>query len=380
MKKSKKMLVIILLLLIAVNGLLYFYRKELDGHVISGWGDNAGGRPSYTEEEVQSGILGDSIVLNSISDGAIGDEKNFVGARLDTGTDAGLDNVWNRNEITAKNGETYIVRAYIRNNSILGYDGLSQNTKVAFGIPLDSAKEQAIHGLIYSDNATPSEYWDGVLFKSDTPFHFEYIYGSALLENNGIGANGGIQLSDEIVTKADEHGVQIGYDKLDGKLPGGIGYDCFVSFKVMVVYDVDYTVHQQVRLEGTKEWSDHVDAKVGDRVEFRIEYRNTSTKGEKQDNVTIKDILPKNLRYVPDSTKFWNPEYTAATITPDGDIVTCGITIGNYYPDTNAFIRFSAEVVDEDLAIGSNTLVNWSQCGVGDVTIQDYACVEVQKE
>lgn len=68
MKKSKKILVIILLLLVVVNGLLYFYRKEHNNHVISGWGDNAGGRQSYTSEEVQSGALGDSIVLNSISD------------------------------------------------------------------------------------------------------------------------------------------------------------------------------------------------------------------------------------------------------------------------------------------------------------------------
>lgn len=62
------------------------------------WGDNDGGRPSYTEEEINDGAIGATeisdgenykesdnypgiIVFNSISDSAIGNEKNFVGTR-----------------------------------------------------------------------------------------------------------------------------------------------------------------------------------------------------------------------------------------------------------------------------------------------------------
>ena len=45
------------------------------------WGDSDGGRPSYTLEEINSDILGDKVVLNSISDSVIGNEKNFVGVR-----------------------------------------------------------------------------------------------------------------------------------------------------------------------------------------------------------------------------------------------------------------------------------------------------------
>lgn len=57
------------------------------------WGDNGGGRESHTIEEINSGILGDSIIFNTISDSVIGNEKNFVGARENTGINAGPDNL-----------------------------------------------------------------------------------------------------------------------------------------------------------------------------------------------------------------------------------------------------------------------------------------------
>ena len=39
----------------------------------------------------------------------------------------------------------------------------------------------------------------------------------------------------------------------------------------------------------------------------------------------------------------------------------------------------SAEVVDENLACGDNTLINWAQAGVGQKTIQDSASVKLNK-
>lgn len=58
---------------------------------------------------------------------------------------------------------------------------------------------------------------------------------------------------------------------------------------------------------------------------------------------------------------FYNANYPNwATIKPDGDIVTRGINIGSYVGSPsgqdggNAFIRFTAEVVDTDLDFGEN--------------------------
>lgn len=345
--------------------------------LVSAWGDSNKGRPSYTEAQISDGVLGDKIVFNSISDGVIGDEKNFVAAiEYEEGKNyAGVEAP--ANTIKVENGKEYLIRLYAHNNNPGGEDAVATNTKVAFSVPTNTSKTVRVNGYISADNADPNEYWDYIDFTADNAFHLEYVYGSALLTNNGIGAGNGVALSDDIVQK--QGGVLIGYNALDGRVPGCYQYANYVSIRVKAVFDTDYMISKKVRLEGTKEWADYVNAKVGDRVEFQIEYRNTSTKGEKQDNVTIKDILPKNLRYVAGSTKLWNPEYTGATLTPDGDIVDQGVTIGNYYPDTNAFVRFTAEVVDEDLACGSNTLVNWAQGSVGVATIQDYASVNLNK-
>lgn len=346
------------------------------------WGDNGGGRRSYTINQINSGILGNKITFNSISDSVIGDEKNFVGARENTGINAGANNVWNGNDITVEDGKEYLVRLYVHNNSPLGMGAISENTRVAFNIPTESSRQVQVNGFIFSDNATPSEYWDYVNFNSDHAFHLEYVYGSALLENNGIGAGGGIQLSDKIVTKAaSENGVQIGYDKLDGRVPGCYEYASYVSIKVKVVYDNDYTITQKIRLAGTSGWTNgsNVEAKVGDKVEIQATYTNTNTNGETQNNVMVKTILPDNLRYVPGSTKLYNGNHpNGATVNQD-TIVTTGINIGHYEPKANAYIRFTAEVVDNSLECGSNTLVDWTQAGVSQKTLQDYATVVVNK-
>ncbi len=344
--------------------------------VVSAWGDNGGMRPSYTLNEVNAGALGNQIIFNTISDSVMGNEKNFVGAREDTGVNAGENNVWEGNEIKVEDGKTYVIRLYAHNNNRFGYDGVAENTRVSFSIPSTSAKEIEVNGFIMSSNATPSKYWDYVTFKSDHAFHLEYLPGSALLENNGIG-QGGLQLSDAVVDAANG-GTLIGYDALDGRVPGCYQYDNFITIRVKAVYDTAYTLETQVRLVGgDKTWGNGVEAKIGDTVEFRMSYKNNDTAD--QLNVMIGDILPAGLRYVPGSTKLVNSTYpNGATINED-DIITRGINIGGYGAGANAFIRFQAEVVDEGLACGSNTLVNWGKASVNKTSIQDYATVHLTK-
>lgn len=342
----------------------------------SAWGDNTGGRRSYTINQINAGILGDKITFNSISNSVIGDEKNFVGARLATNA-----NAWNANEITVEDGKEYVIRLYAHNNSPLGRDAVSYNTRVAFNIPTESSTKVSVNGYIFSDNATPSEYWDYVDFVSDKAFHLDYVYGSALLENNGIGANGGVKLSDEIVTKAaSKNGVQIGFDQLNGEVPGCYHYDNYVTIHVRAVYDNEFTITQKIRKAGTSGWNNgsNIEANVGDLVEIQAQYTNTNPNGQVQENVMVKTILPNNLRYVPGSTKLYNDKYNGAVVNQD-TIVTTGINIGHYGVGANAYVRFTAEVVDNSLACGSNTLVDWTQAGVSQKTLQDYATVVVNK-
>lgn len=347
----------------------------------SAWGDNGGGRKSYTIDQINNGALGNKIVFNSISDSVIGDEKNFVGAREYTGINAGVNNVWNANEITVEDGKEYLVRLYVHNNNPNGLDAVSHNTRVAFDVPEPTviSRKLQINGYIYSDNATPSEYWDYVNFVSDNAFHLEYVEGSASVENNGYASqiNGGAKaLGDEIVTKAaSQHGVQIGYEKQDGEIPGCYTYAQYVSIRVKVVYDSDYYVENKVRLVGSSEWGTTVEAKEGDTVEFQIQYKNTS-KDQNQENVMIKDILPASLEYVAGSTKLYNSaNKDGLNISQDYIVTDKAINIGNYKPGANAYVRFQAVVKGDNLQVGSNTLVNWAQAGVNGRTIQDFSAV-----
>lgn len=385
MEKISKWLLVISFLVLVISVCILFGSKN-ETKVTAGWGDSDGGRPSYTLEEINKGVLADKIVFNSISNSVIGDEKNFVGARENTGTNADKSNIWQGEEITVEDGKEYFVRLYVHNNNPNGETATAENVRVAFDVPTETGKDIPVSGSICSDNASPNKYYDGVVFHAEQDFHLEYIEGSAIIENNGFASveNGGSKsLGDEIVTKAaSEHGVLIGYNELDGKIPGCYKYASYVAIRVKVVFDADYMVECKARLEGEKEWRYNVEAKVGDRIEYQVQYKNTNDKGKTHKNVFIRDILPESIRYIEGSTVIYNVDHEQGmTVNIDeDDVTTTGINIGSYTTGSDAYIRFTAEVVDEGLEPGSNALVNWAKCTVDDTTLSDYAVVMVNKE
>lgn len=343
---------------------------------------NGDRRSPYTTYQIKRGILGNKIVFNSISnsDPIGGDERNFIAARENTANQSVAANKWTTSDVVVEDGKEYIIRLYVHNNNPTGFDAVATNTKVAFGISTTSSRQVQVDGFISADNAEPNIYWGHINFIAEQSFHLNYIYGSALLENEGIGKDGGIKLGDNIITKKTNGGVLIGYDDLDGCVPGGYEYQNYVTICVKAVFDTDYRIENQVRLVGGAEiWGSYVIAEIGDIVEFRISYKNISTT-DMQNQVAIRNLLPKSLEYVPDTTKIVNATYPNSTmLTPGEAIVTDGINIGNYGAGSNAYIYLRAKVVEDGLADGKNTLVSWAQGGVGDKTIQDYAGVIVNK-
>lgn len=357
-------------------------------------------RPLYSYQQANGGAI-DHITFNSIkvvdTDTAwaeenglelpsLSNETNFVGAREDTGKNEGADNVWEGTEITVEDGKTYIVRLYVHNNSPGGMDAVAEDTKVRFYVPYDSSDQITVNGWLTASNAAPVEYSDTVTFKSKDgiPFSLYYVPGSARLENSGF-AKGGMQLPDTITNQgnptneAEDEWTLIGYDALDGKIPGCYEYINYVAIKVKVVYDYEFSVETKVRLAGDTEWQDEIGARIGDKVEFQLTYTNTSNK--RQDNVVIRDVLPKNLCYIKDSTKLKNSTFPNGGAIVDGepsDILN-GINIGNYEPEANARVMFTAEVVDENLAEGQNPLYNWGRASVASTVLQDSASVIVDK-
>ena len=370
--------------------------------IVSAWGDSDGGRQSYSlqyinehAEEFGSTPFFNSITIadsdyawhknhfgENIPAGTVTHEKNYVGARENTGVNAGVNNIWAGNDITVEEGKSYIVRLYVHNNNPNGEKAVSENTRVRFSIPLESAKTAKVNGFITSSNASPKEYVDYVNFNSDRAFHLEYVKGSALFENQGIGKNGGVKLDDSVVNSKD--GVLIGYNALDGRVPGCYNYDGYITIEVKPVFDDEFTVEEKVRVVGSedKEFKYAVNANIGDIVEFQLQYKNTSNNSHKQ--VVVRDVLPKSLKYIDDTTKLYNADYKNGAVAKQNTITTEeGVNIGNYAAGANAFVRFRAEVVGDTMACGANALVNWGQAQAGvegsKVMLQDKATVYVTK-
>ena len=338
---------------------------------VNAWGDSSNGRKSYTLEQINNGDLGETITFNSISNGKIGDEKNFVGAKV-----AGQAvETWNAITIDVKDGETYTIRLFVHNNSPRGMQAVAKDVKATFSVPTTVAKSQTVIGYIDSSNATPNRYWDEVTLNSSENFYLEYVEGSAKYSNN----KGTFSLPNEVIIS----GATLGYESMNGEIPGCYEYSGVVTIDVKVHSSVAAKLQKQVRIKGTKTWSESVEAKVGDEVEYQIEYENLLA--EQVKDVMIRDILPTNVEYVENSTYLYNSNYESGVLLQDNTVTTSGINIGNYSPNANAFVRFTGKVVDKTLACGDNQLVNWANVTVNgsnvkDAVYKDDASVMVNKD
>ena len=329
---------------------------------VSAWGDSANGRPVYTLEQINAGVLGNGITFNSITNGKIGDERNFVGAKTGSATQ------WNEDTIAVKDGETYTIRLYVHNNSPLGKNAIAKGVTASISLPTTVSTSHTVIGYLDSSNATPTRYWDEVTLTSSDEFYIEYVSGSAKYTNT----QGTFALDDSVITS----GATLGYTSMNGEIPGCYEYDGQVTIQVKVHSSVSNRISKTVRIKGSgNEFTESVNAKVGDEVEFQIEYKNLSD--QKVDDVIIRDILPTNMEYVQNSTYVYNSNHKEGVLINENTVTTTGINIGSYNARGNAYVRFTAKVVNKSLACGSNQLVNWANATVNTKVVKDDASVMV---
>jgi uncharacterized repeat protein (TIGR01451 family) len=103
-----------------------------------------------------------------------------------------------------------------------------------------------------------------------------------------------------------------------------------------------FKIDKMVQLDGGKEWSETVTAKAGDKVRFRIQFKNTGNTTLK--NVIVRDNLPEGMTYVKGSTVLYNKANTNGKTLADGIVSKSGINIGSYDKGTEATIYFYATV------------------------------------
>lgn len=319
------------------------------------------------------------VTFNSITNGTIGDERNFVGIRENTGTNSGIGNVWYDNMTVAKD-KTYLVRMYVHNDAV-DPTMVAHDVTAEINLPTTTAKSIEVQGFVrWSGDTAPTEVWDEATFSSNEDFNLAYVSGSLKYENNSVGKNGGIALPESIFTSA---GTKLGYDSLNGDIPGCFQYAGYVTFVVKPQFapelTTDFTLQKMVSKHGANKWVESYTAQPGEIVDYLLVYKNT---GETQENdVTFRDTLPADITYKKGTTTYGNTVYPKGTPASDNVANGTGINVGNYAVGANAWVIFSAEVAKNgDLDVcGENTLINKAKVTTNGLSINDTANVVVNK-
>ncbi|HYG83499.1 MAG TPA: hypothetical protein VD907_01330 [Verrucomicrobiae bacterium] len=327
-------------------------------------------RATFTVEKPAHYITFNSITNNP----TYGDERNFV--TIKDASNTGLGG-W-EDEITVQPGKEYLVRMYVHNNAAENLKLVAENTRVMANVPTNTGKQIQIDGFVTANNAEPKKIWDQAILRSASDFNLAYVAGSAKFYNNVFGQTGA-NLSDGIVTSA---GALVGYDKLDGKVPGCFEYSGYVTFKVKVQgsqtpsFEMQKTVQ---KLGDYQKWAKDITAQPGDKVEYRIKYKNT---GEvQQDNVVVKDMLPNGITYVPGTTKLYTTSFPNGKQLTD-DVTKGGVNIGSYSLNSTAYVIFTAQVGNNAQLpeCGPNKLTNKATVETDHGSKDDNANVTVPKE
>ena len=314
----------------------------------------------------------DHVTFNSITNNPnIGDERNFVGIR-----ESGTTNQWS-DSMDVVNGKDYTVRMYVHNNAASNLNLVAHDVTAKFNLPTTTGKSIQVNGFLDSSNATPTEVYDHATFTNAADFNLAYVSGSLKFENNFFGATG-TTLPESIFTSA---GAKLGYDKLDGNIPGCFQYAGYVTFTVKPQFAPvsQFTMSKLVSKHGDNKWAKTYAAQAGEVVDYLIQYKNVG--GVQQDSVTFRDTLPTGETYVNRSTTFGNAVIPAGVKASDNIANGTGINVGSYAPGANAWSIFSAKIADNDqlATCGANTLINKAKVTTGGGSIEDTANVTVNK-
>lgn len=322
------------------------------------WGP---GRATFTTAHPAS-----YVTFNSITDNpAYGDERNFVRVKPSTSPDSAYSDL---TKLTA--GKEYTVYIYYHNNAAANLNLVALNTTVRMALPaVVNGNTQSV-AYINSTNANPTSVWDETTLTSDSPVAVRMVPGSATIHN--FGATNSKQLSDSIITT----GAELGYNALDGKVPGCNQYAGYVTFR-FVADQPNFTVSKEVSKHGANKWVESYAAQPGETVDYLLQYKNTGTVTQK--DVVIKDVLPANMTYVSGSAVLGNPAHPAG-VTASDNVTSAGLNVGTYNPGQNAWVIFSAKApTNSQLSCDTNSLVNKEVVETDNGSKSDTATVTVNK-
>lgn len=287
----------------------------------------------------------DGPVFNSyINTPSYGDERAFVDARDSNVPKAFSDNV----DVQAD--KEYTVRAYVHNDAnqdyndaAHGYKSVAKNATVRFKVLSGMGNANEVTGYVSADNIAagyPQTVYDTVKLKNDAQlFSLEYIAGSARIENN-THPYPGIALPDSIVTT----GAKIGYEQLDGNVPGCFQFTNIVTIKVRVKAPKLQISKTVSTLEAPKlaDAKKSVAVDRGQAITWRLDYKNNGS--DVANKVTIRDTIPKGVTLVPGSIVLLDVNHQTGQSLPDTALDSGGANAGSYASNGNGVIRFRTTV------------------------------------
>jgi uncharacterized repeat protein (TIGR01451 family) len=327
-------------------------------------------RPTFTWDKPAN-----YVTFNSMTDNPkAGDERYFL-----TGSKPGGSFT---DPVTGlQDGEVVTLRMYVHNNAASNLNLKAENTRVRVQLPAGSKQAQQITGFISANNAAPTVVSDTLDLSgvNNGFFELEYIAGSASYKNNV----GTFKLSDSIVSN---DGALVGYDQMNGVVPGCEEFSGWVTLKVKVNMP-RYVIQKSARLagEGADKWRENVNAKIGDTIEWRIEFRNIGS--TTLNDVVVLDELPPYMTAEKGTVKLINSNHPVASpyMFPDTAIqqkdgkIYVNTQIGDYLPNSNGFVRFSSKIIsDPKISCDNHKLTNKSYAtpsGYGAVSSYAYVTV-----
>jgi uncharacterized repeat protein (TIGR01451 family) len=331
-------------------------------------------RPTYTWTGPKT-VGANHVVFNSFTNAPnYGDERAFF-----DGKDNAIKTAGGFKDVIQVNpGQEVLLRMYIHNNADAtlnaGGTGIAKNTRVRIQLPTATGTSLGAVSYISADNANNqvkdtngavNVVSDSVNFQdSNVPFSVSYIPGSAMVYNNAH--INGLALSDDIMG-AD--GTKIGYDTMDGLVPGCFPHVSQVTVKVKINGPV-LTVNKQVTIPGSADWQKSLTATPGDTISWLLTINNPSKTTDLK-SIAVRDQLPAHLKLVPGSVTYFDSKFPAGKVLSDTALFNEGVQTPDFAPQTSVTIRYRTTVNADFAAADCNpalkNLVQVSAFGVNPV-------------
>lgn len=152
-------------------------------------------------------------------------------------------------------------------------------------------------------------------------------------------------------------------------------YD-FATSQVDVVLKRKCILKKQVRLINDKweKWCDSATGRVGDMVEFRVQYINCSGLAQR---VSISEDLPPCLEYVKSEALLYGPDALESRPIGSNIIVTTGIEIENCEPEGSVIIYYTAKIIGHPPKDRQDRTWVWTEVQAGSKILQNYVEVVI---